>query len=114
MTVDQSNLAQQLKLIRTSRSLTQRQFGAAVGISQRMIAYYETQGGQPSVRALVKIANALNISTDELLGREEIIPKSKNTKLMKRLARARYLPQADQRALLQHLDVLLTARSIED
>jgi transcriptional regulator with XRE-family HTH domain len=97
-----------LALLRRQRGLTQAELGRAVDVSQRLIAYYETQSPQPPGALLVDLARALRISTDELLGLtplvEQIPPKL--ARLRKRLQRVEVLPAADQRAVLKLIDVL--------
>jgi hypothetical protein len=69
--------------------------GIGVGISNRMIAYCERDGAQPSGATLVELAKALRVSTDELLGvkpvRETLAPKT--ARLLKRLRRVEELPR---------------------
>ena len=57
-----------LAAIRQARGLTQTELGAAAGVSQRVIAYYETESTQPPGALLVDFARALKVSSDELLG----------------------------------------------
>jgi transcriptional regulator with XRE-family HTH domain len=98
--------------IRKARSLTQAQLGELVGVSNRVIAYYETESDQPPGALLADLAKALSVSADELLGlkppKEPTNPKL--ARLLNRLKRVADLPPADQRAVLQHLDALVDAR----
>ena len=100
---------ERLAAIRKDRGLTQAQLGEMVGVSNRVIAYYETESGQPPGALLVDLCRALRVSADELLGIEP--PKEpKNPKLarlMNRLKRVAELPPAQQRAVLQHIEGLL-------
>lgn len=101
-----------LAALRQARGLTQDELGASVGISNRMIAYYERQDAQPPGAILVELARALHVSTDELLGvkpvRETLSPKT--ARLLKRLRRIEELPPADQRAVLKLVDAMLDTR----
>ena len=101
-----------LTALRQAQGLTQDELGAAVGISNCMIAYYERDGGQPPGAILVELAKALRVSTDELLGvkpvRETLSPKT--ARLLKRLRRVEELPPADQRAVLKLVDAMLETR----
>ena len=101
-----------LTALRQAQGLTQDELGAAVGISNRMIAYYERDGAQPPGAILVELAKALRVSTDELLGvrpvRETLSPKT--ARLLKRLRRVEELPPADQRAVLKLVDAMLEIR----
>jgi len=104
-----SGLAQ----VRQGRGLTQAELGKAVGVSQRVIAYYETESRQPPGALLGDLAKALRVSTDELLGlrlnKERRSPK--HARLLKRLRKIEDLPAVDQRTVLKLLDALHAARA---
>ena len=61
---------ERLRRFRQAKGLTQTQLGEAAGISKRMVAYYEIQGGTPAPDLLVRLAEALEVSTDALAGRK--------------------------------------------
>lgn len=101
---------ERLTHLRKARGLTQTELGNKVGVSQRVIAYYEQDGAQPPGPMLIDLADALRISVDELLGRTP--PKStpldaKTARLLKRLQRIQELPPPDRQAVLKVLDALL-------
>jgi transcriptional regulator with XRE-family HTH domain len=102
-----------LAQIRQERGLTQAEFGKAVGVSQRVIAYYETESEQPPGTLLVDLGKALKVSADELLGLKPTKEKAspKRARLLKRLKRVEQLPTADQRAVLKFVDALISSRS---
>lgn len=60
----------------------------------------------------VKLAKALRVSTDELLGVNRCVRHSprKTARLIKRLRRVEELPPADQRAVLKLVDAMLETR----
>ena len=99
--------------IRKSRGLTQAELGAAVGVSNRVIAYYELESKQPPGAMLADLARALRVSVDELLGAKPIKDQTRprTARLMKRLRRVEDLPPADQKAVLKYLDALLKSRA---
>ena len=101
-----------LAALRAARGLSQDELAAAVGVSRRVIAYYEARSAQPPGALLVDLAHALHVSTDELLGvapvRETMRPRP--ARLLKRLRRIEELPPADQRAVLKLVDALLDTR----
>lgn len=101
-----------LTALRQARGLTQDALGTAVGISNRMIAYYERDGAQPPGAILVELARALKVSTDTLLGVTPIADKTspKVARLLNRLRRISELPPADQRAVLKLVDAMLETR----
>lgn len=59
-----------LRRCRKQAGLTQAQLGAAVGVSNRVICYYERESSHPPTHLLEKIARVLNVTADELLGIE--------------------------------------------
>ena len=61
-----------LKEIRQSRALTQQELGEQVGVSQRVVAYYESDDAQPPGALLVDLARVLEVTADELLGIEPL------------------------------------------
>jgi hypothetical protein len=81
-------------------------------VSQRVIAYYETETTQPPGALLVDLARALKVTTDELLGLTPLSARTspKTARLLKRLQRIEELPPADQRAVLKLVDALLDTR----
>jgi transcriptional regulator with XRE-family HTH domain len=101
-----------LTTLRQAQGLTQDELGTAVGISNRMIAYYERDGAQPPGAILVELARVLTVSTDTLLGvaplRERRSPKT--ARLLKRLQKIEELPAPDQRAILKLLDAMVETR----
>ncbi|MDZ4862277.1 MAG: helix-turn-helix domain-containing protein [Gemmatimonadota bacterium] len=92
--------------------LTQAELGKAVGASQRVIAYYEGEGGQPPGALLAHLARTLKVTSDELLGLKPATnkPSPKTARLLKRLQKIADLPPADQRTVLKLLDALHESR----
>ncbi len=67
--------AERLKLLRVERNLTQHEVAKAVGISARVMGYYETDDRFPkSEDILIRITNYFDVSADWILGRSEIRP----------------------------------------
>jgi len=102
-----------LAQIRQTRALTQAELADAVGVSRRVIAYYEHEDAQPPGAMLVDLAKALRVSTDQLLGLKT--PKEKRSprtaRLLKRLQKVEQLPPTDQRVVLKLVDGLLERHS---
>jgi transcriptional regulator with XRE-family HTH domain len=105
---------ERLATLRKARGLTQEQLGEIVGLSQRMVAYYESQGGQPPGAILPDLARALGVSTDQILGVEPVQEKVSPTqaRIRKRLRKVEELPSADQKAVLRLVDALLKDRGL--
>ena len=98
---------QRLRRLRKAKGLTQTELGDQIGISQRVVTYYEREGGSPSPELLVKFAQALGISYEALLGvrRAEAQPVE-NVRLLRRLKRIEQLPAQDRRTVLKMIDAL--------
>lgn len=105
-----------LKTIRLGRGLTQQELGDAVGVSNRVVAYHESEGAQPPGALLVDLAQALEVTADEILGIEPLREKvsAKQARIRKRLQRVEKLPIADQRAVLKFVDALVESRGIDN
>jgi transcriptional regulator with XRE-family HTH domain len=94
-----------LATIRKGRGLSQERLGEAVGVSQRVITYYEAEGAQPPGPMLPDRARALGVSTDELLGLEPIrddVASPRAARLLERLKAAADLPPHDQKGVLNN------------
>ncbi len=62
------NLALNLKQIRESRGLSQVQIARLAGLPRPTWTHLESGAGNPTVQVLVKVASALQVSIEELLG----------------------------------------------
>jgi transcriptional regulator with XRE-family HTH domain len=58
-----------LQRFREQRNLTQVQLGERAGMGAASVSHFETGQRVPSLESLVKLADALQVSTDALLGR---------------------------------------------
>jgi transcriptional regulator with XRE-family HTH domain len=59
--------AQRLKYLRKKHKLTQQQLGEKIGVSQRIVGYYETGDRFPNQETLLNISNFFGVSVDYLL-----------------------------------------------
>ena len=64
---------ERLKELREKNNLTQEQLAKNSGVSSRMIQRYEYGTSRPRLDAAEKIAKALNVTTDELLGNADML-----------------------------------------
>lgn len=71
---------ERLKELREKNNLTQEQLAKISGVSSRMIQRYEYGTSRPRLDAAEKIAKALNITTDELLGNADMLVAQANEK----------------------------------
>lgn len=103
------NFGARLAQLRKDQGLTQTELGAKVGVSYRVIAYYEGETKHPPAHLLPGLARALKITTDELLGikNKDLKKTSKEVALLRRLRKAEVLSKKDQKILLYFLEALL-------
>jgi transcriptional regulator with XRE-family HTH domain len=95
--------------LRKAAGFTQEELAAEIGVSRRMIAYYEAESEYPPTALLPKLARALRISADELLGLASVKKASKpaNSRLERRLKQIEKLGAREKRQILQFLDTFL-------
>jgi transcriptional regulator with XRE-family HTH domain len=98
-----------LARLRKSRGLTQTQLGEKVGVSFRMIAYYEGQTNYLPTHILPALARALHISLHELTdtATTSVVPVDVDGLIWRRFLRLQALPPRRRQAALQELDALL-------
>ena len=67
-TMNKVTFSQRLVQIRKSKGLTQVELGKRIGVSQRIIHHYEHKAEYPPTQKLIELAQALDMSIDDLLG----------------------------------------------
>ncbi|EKD28616.1 MAG: XRE family transcriptional regulator [uncultured bacterium] len=102
-----SNLlfGKRLAQLRKSSGLTQTVFGKKIGVSQRVIAYYECETNNPPASLLPKIAKALDVSIDDLFSVKDENEKS-NNKVWKKLRKVEKLQPDEQKMIINLIDKL--------
>lgn len=71
-------IGKRLKDLRIEKGMSQQELGQAVGITKVSVCGYENGTRIPNLEKLVKLAEALETSTDYLLGREVPITNDEN------------------------------------
>jgi transcriptional regulator with XRE-family HTH domain len=99
----------QLSALRKARGFTQPQLAKMLDISVDMLTYYERRAKNPTAEFVAKVAKALNISADELLGHSVKNGRKSGppSLIEQRLQAIRQLPRERQKLLLQVLDTFL-------
>lgn len=102
--------------LRQARGMTQIQLAAAIASTQRAVSYYETGGGYPTPQALVALAKALDVTSDELLGIKPVKKDrtaditAENRRLWKTFQKIAELPERDQKAVARLINSLVASR----
>jgi len=109
----EETLGQRLARIRKERGFTQIVIAESTGLTQVLVSDYERGRIRLSAEMAVRFAEALGISTDELLRpRKKGAPapvQQPSLKIMRRMERIESLPLYRQRALLTTIDQFLAA-----
>jgi len=112
-----------LVALRKARNMTQIDVALAINSTQRAISYYEAEGGNPDLPVIVQLAQALAVSTDELLGTKPLpvvepapTTNPEERRYWRRFQQLMHLPEKDQRAVFRTIDTMArasqTARSV--
>lgn len=98
-----------LAALRKQAGITQTALAAEIGVSQRMMAYYEGPTANPPANLLPAMASALGVSVEALLGTETAKRKTKavDTRMQRRLLQIATLPPEERRQILQLVDAFI-------
>jgi transcriptional regulator with XRE-family HTH domain len=106
------SLGQRLARLRKERGLTQKQVAESTGLIQELVSNYETDKLRLNSDMILRFAEVLDVSADELLrGSKGPVSTKKHPsiKLVRRMEMIEELPLYEQRALLTTIDKFLAA-----
>jgi transcriptional regulator with XRE-family HTH domain len=112
-----SEFGERLIALRKTRGLTQVQLAERIGSTQRAVSRYETIADRAPVPVLARLAQALGVSTDELLGVKRTRAAASLThdlearRLWKKFQQVMALPEKDRRAVIRLVNSLVTAKA---
>jgi transcriptional regulator with XRE-family HTH domain len=103
-----------LAALRKAAGYTQAELAEELGISQRMVAYYEGQTEHAPAALLPAIAKALRVTTDELLGVASMRKASRpsNSRLQRRMQQIEKLDARTKRQVMQLLDTFIANQKL--
>jgi transcriptional regulator with XRE-family HTH domain len=118
-----SDFGLRLMALRKEHNMSQVGLAKAARTTQRAISYYETGLGFPPAPLVARLAYALKVSSDELLGLkpqprqassfEKVNNDPESRRLWKKFQQMAELPEKDQRAVIRLINSLSTARGSE-
>jgi transcriptional regulator with XRE-family HTH domain len=109
-----TELGARLTALRKAAGFTQVELAAELGTTQRMIAYYESRAEKAPAALLPKMAAALGVSADELLGIKPVRKgKKPDTQLQRRLQRIEKLDPKARRQITQLLDTFIEREELK-
>ncbi len=104
------SFGERLAELRKAAGFTQVELAQDLGISQRMVAYYESPNASPPANLLPRIAAALGITIDELFGKpakRRLAKQDGDSRLRRRLLAIEKLGVTEKRQVLQLLDAFI-------
>lgn len=111
----EESFGQRLARLRRLRGLTQRALATESGVSQRMIAYYETHEATAPGDTVASLARALKVPLDELLGIKPVASEAPSStaelNLWRKFRDVQNLPERKRRAVLRMVDEFLDGYS---
>jgi len=106
------SLGQRLARLRKERGWTQKQIAERTGLIQELVSNYETDKLRLNADMILRFAEVLDISADELLrGSKNPVQAKKqpSIKIVRRMEQIEALPLYQQRVLLSTIDHFLAA-----
>ena len=95
---------ERLRELREERNVTQKTLAGVLGVSARMVSFYESGAHFPRDEGiLLRLAGYFEVSTDYLLGYSDVRPAGQLHRLNEAFEA---LPEAERGSLLEYLDFL--------
>jgi transcriptional regulator with XRE-family HTH domain len=111
----QETFGQRLARLRRDAGYSQSELAAELGISKRMVAYYEGETDHPPTTLLPDLARVLHVTPGELLGFEPIASDKKPTdrRLWRRFRQLEEMPARERREVIKLLDIFLEREQLK-
>jgi transcriptional regulator with XRE-family HTH domain len=97
-------LGQHISTLRKEKKLSQNELGKSAGTSGDLIGRYERDEVKPSIEVIIKIADALNVSIDYLVGKTTF---KLDKELLKRIQEVSALPEEAKNQVFLVMDALI-------
>jgi len=104
------NLGDKITELRKSKDISRDELGKTIGTSGAVIGRYERQEITPSVEIASKIANALDVSIDYLIGNTSLML---DKKIVNRIQNIQKLSSEDQQHVFALMDAFLLKATIK-
>jgi len=105
---------QRLARIRRERGFTQVELAQKTGLTQTLVSDYERGKLRLNAEMILRFANALEVSTDDLLQPSTGKPARKpSRKVLRRLEQIEALPPSQQTTLLRTIDTFLEVAALK-
>ncbi len=98
------SFASRLTALRKEKKIAQNELAKTVGIHPNVLGRYEREEAKPSIDMAVKLANALNVSVDYLVGKTDI---ELDDSILNKVIDIQKLPNEDKQHIMYSLDALI-------
>lgn len=107
--VNEESFGKRLARLRQAAGYSQRDLAAEIGISQRMVAYYEKGSDHIPINLLPLMAKTLGVSVDQMLGLDKTAEngRPRDNRLWRRFSQVEKLSPAKRKPIFQLLDAFL-------
>ena len=108
-------IAQRLVRLRKERGLTQAQMAKRLGVSQPVVSDYERGGLRLHGELILRVAEILDVSANELLGLAKAAPKKRGpqSQLERQMAAIASLPRKEQQQLLAVVEAFISQHATQ-
>jgi transcriptional regulator with XRE-family HTH domain len=97
-------LGQQITALRKKKGISQADLGKRVGTSGDIIGRYERDEVKPSIEVVIRMADALEVSLDYLVGKTDM---ELDSSTLKRIREVTALPDEDRKQVFMVVDALI-------
>lgn len=110
------SFSERLKKSRTDRAFSQGELAKRVGVHYTQIGRYENKGAQPSADILAKLASALGVSVDFLMGgslEDQAQDTLSDRDLLRQFQRLEELPSEQKFIVKELIDAFLLKSELQ-
>lgn len=113
--MEQETTGERLAKIRITKGLSQRELAAQLGIGHTLISDYERGRLRLHDDIIIKLAQALGVSSDTILGITPISTADDgvNLRIMRRVKRIEQLSEFKQKTVLRMIDGYVKGETVE-
>jgi hypothetical protein len=97
-------IGEHIMLLRKQKGLSQAELGKAIGTSGDVIGRYERDVISPSIDVIIKVADALEVSIDFLVGKTKMVLDKQTVKRLEDISK---LPDDNKNFVLNLIDMAL-------
>jgi transcriptional regulator with XRE-family HTH domain len=97
-------IGEHIMLLRKQKGLSQAELGKAIGTSGDVIGRYERDVISPSIEVIIKVADALEVSIDFLVGKTKMVLDKQTVKRLEDISK---LPDDNKNFVLNLIDMAL-------